>query len=107
MAAAAQKEDCLINFRINNEMKEVFDSICRFNRTNRSHQITNLMRRFIDEMTPQIISHHKNEMAIIEHLNPQQTQPKSKAKKDDLERWGNLIKHPITKVWVPIDEYEK
>ena len=38
----------LINFRIPNDLKEAFDSVCQETKQTRTHQLINLMRDYVD-----------------------------------------------------------
>lgn len=99
-AILEEKDDCLINFRVSKKTKQIFDDVCRFNHTNRTTMLINLMRRHINEMTPQIDEYSKNTKTISKVL---ESESKSNNKP---ERWGNLIKDPITQTWIPSDQYK-
>ena len=42
------KPEKLINFRIPNDLKEAFDSVCQETKQTRTHQLINLMRDYVD-----------------------------------------------------------
>ena len=48
------KPDKLINFRIPNDLKEAFDSVCQETKQTRTHQLINLMRDHVDQETKKL-----------------------------------------------------
>lgn len=99
-AVLNEKDDCLINFRVSKATKRIFDDVCKFNHTSRTTMLTNLMRQHINEMAPQINEYANNTKTISKVLKAKdQTENKP-------ERWGDLIKDPITQTWVPSKDYK-
>ena len=47
-------ESTLINHRVPRTLKETFDNVCKFNHTNRTSVLIDLMRSYIDDEKPQI-----------------------------------------------------
>lgn len=61
-------EKSLVNFRVPNELRETFDTVCRYQSMTKTQILVSLMKRHIDEVYPKIekeVSHHKNIMKIF------------------------------------------
>ena len=103
----------LVNFRVEEDLKETFDGLCRFNHSNRTMTLIGLMRRYITEMSPQIEEFNKSKSTIKKTLKDTHRsgdtnyryQSTSKTEQP-LERWGDLIKDPSTQNWISIDEWK-
>jgi hypothetical protein len=58
------QEDKLINFRIPNDLKIAFDSVCKESRQTRTHQLISLMRDHVDQETRKLDQQNQS----IRHL---------------------------------------
>lgn len=78
------KETRLMNFRIPVELKNQFNQICEYKNTKMSYQLKKLIRSFIDKET-------KKQIKPID--------------KPVVNKWGNLIQDPVSKIWTRIKGY--
>jgi hypothetical protein len=61
-------EKSLVNFRVPNELRKTFDTVCKYQSMTKTQILVSLMKRHIDEVYPKIekeVSHHKNIMNIF------------------------------------------
>ena len=61
-------EKSLVNFRVTNELRKTFDTVCKYQSMTKTQILVSLMKRHIDEVYPKIekeVSHHKNIMNIF------------------------------------------
>ena len=61
-------EKSLVNFRVPNELRKTFDTVCKYQSMTKTQILVSLMKRHIDEVYPKIekeVSHHKNIMKIF------------------------------------------
>lgn len=85
----------LMNVRIPGELKDNFQDVCKRNHTYMTTEIIRFMKDFIT-----------NDAKENRSVQQKQTLPKkSKLNEVNLETWGELIRHPITKTWMSKDEY--
>ena len=102
----------LVNFRIDNELKETFDDVCKFNHSNRTTTLIGLIRRYVSEMANQIEEFNKSKISVQKHLKERRRSELFENRYDaptetqnSFERWGNLIKDPSTQTWISIDDF--
>ena len=55
----------LINFRVPKTLKESFDSVCRFNASNRTQILIELMKSYVDDEFPIMEHQHKRHQTIL------------------------------------------
>jgi len=79
----------LMNFRIPLSLKEKFSEICRSRRTAMTSEINRMIMSFVREAI-------KEDRVLIKKDQKVEKSP---------ERWGHLIKDPITHTWVEDKEY--
>lgn len=87
----------LMNFRIPITLKTQFNEICKSKRT----AMTSEMIRMI---TGYVRTAIKEDLEFANLKNREDRKEVTK-KEDRVERWGSLIKDPITQTWVSEEEY--
>lgn len=55
----------LINFRVPTTLKESFDLVCRFNASNRTQILIELMKTYVDDEFPIMEHQHKRHQNIL------------------------------------------
>jgi len=87
----------LMNFRIPIKLKTHFNEICKSKRT----AMTSEMIRMI---TGYVRTTIKEDLEFA-NLKTRENQKGMTKEQDRVERWGSLIKDPITQTWVSEKEY--
>ena len=55
----------LVNFRVSQTLIESFDSVCRFNASNRTQILIELMKSYVDDEFPVMEHQHKRHQTIL------------------------------------------
>lgn len=55
----------LVNFRVGKTLKDSFDKTCRYENSNRTSVLRNLMKGYIDSKIPQIKDQVENQQTIL------------------------------------------
>ena len=85
----------LMNVRIPEDLKDNFQDVCKRNHTYMTTEIIRFMKDFITKDV-------KENLSVQQNLT---LSKKSKLHEVNLETWGELIRHPITKTWMSKNEY--
>jgi hypothetical protein len=85
----------LMNIRIPENLKDDFQDICKKNHTYMTTEIIRFMKEFVSREVQHELSHLENLRSL--------DRPTSIEK--NLDCWGGLIQHPVTKTWMSKDEY--
>ena len=85
----------LVNMRIPEDLKEDFQEICKRNHTYMTTEIIRFMKDFVTREVDQELSYQSSLTSL--------DRPTSRERNRDT--WGNLIQNPLTKTWMPKEEY--
>ena len=99
------KPEKLINFRIPNDLKEAFDSVCQETKQTRTHQLINLMRDYVDLETRRFDQQNQSiHHQISRYKNQYQDQsgPNHQLSEDD---WILVEENPDLDPDCPLDFY--
>lgn len=55
----------LVNFRVSQTLIESFDSVCRFNASNRTQILSELIKTYVDEEFPIMEHQHQRHQTIL------------------------------------------
>ena len=55
----------LINFRVPKSLKESFDTVCRFNASNRTQKLIELMKMYVDDEFPVMEFQHEQHRKLV------------------------------------------
>lgn len=87
----------LMNIRVPEELKDTFHGVCKENHTYMTTEIIRFIKTFVIEQSKVASTTPKRPCSHDE--NNRNVDP------DKLERWGNLVKDPLSKTWVNIDDF--
>ena len=85
----------LMNVRIPEDLKDDFQDICKRNHTYMTAEIIRFMKEFVSRELDDELS-HQTRLRSLER-------PTSMEK--SLDHWGDLVQNPLTKTWMPKEEY--
>ena len=85
----------LVNMRIPEDLKEDFQEICKRNHTYMTTEIIRFMKDFVTREVDQELSYQMSLTSL--------DRPTSRER--NLDTWGDLIQNPLTKTWMPKEEY--
>ena len=61
----ANQQRELVNFRIPKTLKDSFDKVCRFNSSNRTQTLIELMKSYVDDEFPIMEYQHQRHQTIL------------------------------------------
>ena len=85
----------LMNVRIPEDLKDDFQEICRRNHTYMTTEIIRFMKEFVTKEVDRELSHQTSLRSL----------ERPTSMENCLDQWGDLVQNPLTKTWMPKEEY--